>query len=96
MNERQQPPRRIFRLTITRADGSRHWRYIRCPYKTVGASEWADSLVGMQNDLADLTLNGVVDRFAISAVPAENTHNAATRSMRWHEFRLIAVPQEVA
>lgn len=91
MDEKQTPPRRIFRLTFTRADGTRYWRYIRCPYKTVGAAEWADSLVGMQNDLAALVLDGIVERFSISAVPAEHTRKAAERSLRWHEFRALAL-----
>lgn len=93
MDDKQVPPRRIFRVSFTRADGTKFWRYVRCPYKTVGPEEWADSLVGMQNDLASLALTGTIDRFSISAVAAERTRAAATHSMRWHEFRAIALTE---
>lgn len=87
--DRKPIPRRIFRLTFTTGAGIRYWRYVRCPYQIKSPEDWADSLEGMQKALAELTLTGEVERFAISAVPADHTHAAAKRSLRWSEVRKL-------
>lgn len=85
-DERKPVPRRIFRVTFTRADGSRHWRYVKCPYQVKNPEDWGDSLVGMQTALAEMVLVGRIERFAISAVAPDRTHAAAERATRWHEI----------
>jgi hypothetical protein len=90
---RKPAPRRIFRLTFTKADGTRHWRYIRCPYQVKSPEDWADSLVGVQTALSEYVLEGAIRGFAIGAVAPERTRAAAERSDRFSEIdfpRLIA------
>jgi len=82
-------PRRIFRVTFTTAAGRKVWRYVRCPYQVKSPEDWADSLVGMQANLAQLVLAGEVERFTVSAVAPERTHAAANRSLRWHEVQAL-------
>lgn len=89
MDERKPIPRRIFRVTFTRADGTRYWRYVRCPYQVKSPEDWGDSLVGMQTALAELVLTGEVTRFAISAVVPERTRAAADHAHRWHEVATL-------
>ena len=55
MNEdRQPPPRQIYRLTMTMDNGIRYWRHLRCPHG------------GTLDDRAELLsegpLSGVVER----------------------------------
>jgi len=83
-------PRRIFRLTFTRTDGRRFWRYVRCPYQVKSPQDWADSLLGMQTRLAELTLTGQITSHSISAVIPERTHAAAKRSVRFHDIEEVA------
>jgi hypothetical protein len=78
-------PRRIFRVTFTMADGTKRWRFVRCPYRLKSPQDWTDSLVGMQTSLAEMVMAGTVERFTISAPPPERTHAAAEKSVRWHE-----------
>jgi hypothetical protein len=78
-------PRRIFRVTFTTADGIKRWRYVRCPYQIKSPEDWADSLVGMQTRLAELVLEGRLERFTVSAVAPERVRTAAERTVRWHE-----------
>jgi len=78
-------PRRIFRVTFTMTDGTRRWRFVRCPYQVKSPEDWGDSLVGMQTKLAELVLEGQLERFTISAIVPERTHAAAQKSVRWHE-----------
>jgi hypothetical protein len=86
MDEIRKPiPRRIFRVTFTRSDGTRFWRYVKCPYQVKSPEDWGDSLVGMQTALAERVLTGEIERFAISAVAPARTHAAAERATRWHE-----------
>ena len=86
MDETRKPiPRRIFRVTFTTAAGTRRWRFVRCPYQVKSPEDWGDSLVGMQTKLAEMVLEGSLERFAISAVVPERTHAAAEKSVRWHE-----------
>ncbi len=78
-------PRRIFRVTFTTADGTKRWRYVRCPYQVKSPEDWGDSLVGMQTKLAEMLLAGEIERYTVSAIVPERTHAAAEKSVRWHE-----------
>ena len=87
--ETEQPrivPPRIFRLSMKAADGRSYWRYIKCPYQVRSPEDWADSLVGMQNRLAELVLTEKLARFSISRVPSERINSSVRNHLvRWSE-----------
>lgn len=72
---------RIFRVTITRHDGRRRYRFVKCPYwqRDPGAS-----YLGLQAKLAELTLGGHILGHS-TMVPAAIPPKVRQRMTRWPE-----------
>jgi hypothetical protein len=72
---------RIFRVTITRHDGRRRYRFVKCPYwqRDPGAS-----LLGLQAKLAELTLGGHILGHS-TLLPAAIPPKVRPRMTRWPE-----------
>ena len=87
MNEQPRViPPRIFRVTFKTTDGRSYWRYIKCPYQVRSPEDWADSLVGVQTSLAELTLEQRIARFSISLVASDRINKSVRDHLhRWTE-----------
>lgn len=72
---------RIFRLTVTRADGKRRRRLVKCPFFMKDPTA---SYFGLQAKLAELTLGGHIAGHAVR-VPAAITASERQRLIRWPE-----------
>lgn len=84
--ERHIPPR-IFRVTFKTAEGITYWRWIKCPYQVRSPEDWADSLEGMQKQLANLVLEDRLLRFTVSKVAPERIDRVVRDHLhRWSEI----------